>query len=134
MPGCKTKLANPDADGNGEICFWGRNVFMGYLNMPDKTTEALDEQGWLHSGDVGKHDEDDFLYITGRIKGNILNLRTKLKTLRQFWPKAVICKSLFYSNLYIKHLQRSFTRRFYISKVYCCTFTIITELTVTFTN
>ncbi|XP_043968787.1 long-chain-fatty-acid--CoA ligase ACSBG2-like [Gambusia affinis] len=72
MPGCKTKLANPDADGNGEICFWGRNVFMGYLNMPDKTTEALDEQGWLHSGDVGKHDEDDFLYITGRIKEIII--------------------------------------------------------------
>ncbi|XP_022047181.1 long-chain-fatty-acid--CoA ligase ACSBG2-like [Acanthochromis polyacanthus] len=72
MPGCKTKLENPDADGNGEICFWGRHVFMGYLNMPDKTTEALDEEGWLHSGDLGRHDENDFLYITGRIKELII--------------------------------------------------------------
>ncbi|KAM4745897.1 long-chain-fatty-acid--CoA ligase ACSBG2-like [Anableps anableps] len=72
MPGCKTKLENLDADGNGEICFWGRHVFMGYLNMPDKTAESLDKTGWLHSGDLGKHDEDDFLYITGRIKELII--------------------------------------------------------------
>lgn len=43
---------------------------MGYLNMPDKTEEALDTDGWLHSGDLGKHDQSDFLFITGRIKGN----------------------------------------------------------------
>ena len=48
----------------------GRHVFMGYLNMEDKTREAIDDQGWLHSGDVGKKDKDGFLYITGRIKGN----------------------------------------------------------------
>uniref|UniRef100_A0A1A8FR36 long-chain-fatty-acid--CoA ligase n=1 Tax=Nothobranchius korthausae TaxID=1143690 RepID=A0A1A8FR36_9TELE len=72
MPGCKTKLDNPDEDGNGEVCFWGRHVFMGYLNMPDKTVEALDEDGWLRSGDLGKHDKDDFLYITGRIKELII--------------------------------------------------------------
>lgn len=67
--GCKTKLHNPDEEGNGEICFWGRHIFMGYLNMPDKTEEALDADGWLHSGDLGKHDENGFLFITGRIKG-----------------------------------------------------------------
>lgn len=72
MAGCKTKLENPDKDGNGEICFWGRHVFMGYLNMPDKTAEALDEDGWLHSGDLGKHDQYEFLYITGRIKELII--------------------------------------------------------------
>lgn len=72
MPGCKIKLDNPDKDGNGEICFWGRNVFMGYLNMADKTTEALDEEGWLHSGDLGRNDQNDFLYITGRIKELII--------------------------------------------------------------
>ncbi|XP_072289099.1 long-chain-fatty-acid--CoA ligase ACSBG2-like [Eucyclogobius newberryi] len=72
MAGCKTKLENPDEDGNGEICFWGRHVFMGYLNMPDKTTEALDEDGWLHSGDLGRHDQHEFLFITGRIKELII--------------------------------------------------------------
>lgn len=41
---------------------------MGYLDDPEKTSEAVDEEGWLHSGDLGIIDEDDFLYITGRIK------------------------------------------------------------------
>ncbi|CAI5793253.1 long-chain-fatty-acid--CoA ligase ACSBG1 isoform X2 [Podarcis lilfordi] len=68
VPGCKVKLMNKDDDGNGEICFWGRTVFMGYLNMEDKTREAIDEDGWLHSGDLGKMDSDGFLYVTGRIK------------------------------------------------------------------
>ena len=47
----------------------GRHIFMGYLNNDEKTTEALDESGWLHSGDIGKYDEEGFMYITGRIKG-----------------------------------------------------------------
>ncbi|XP_063056785.1 long-chain-fatty-acid--CoA ligase ACSBG2-like [Engraulis encrasicolus] len=72
IPGCETKIVSPDAEGNGEICFWGRHVFMGYLNMADKTAEALDQDGWLHSGDLGKHDKQDFLFITGRIKELII--------------------------------------------------------------
>ncbi|XP_051950198.1 long-chain-fatty-acid--CoA ligase ACSBG2 isoform X2 [Xyrauchen texanus] len=72
IPGCQTKIFSPDADGNGEICFWGRHVFMGYLNMPEKTEEALDAEGWLHSGDLGKQDQNDFLFITGRIKELII--------------------------------------------------------------
>uniref|UniRef100_A0A3Q3W420 Long-chain-fatty-acid--CoA ligase ACSBG2 n=1 Tax=Mola mola TaxID=94237 RepID=A0A3Q3W420_MOLML len=72
IPGCKSKLHNPDEEGNGEICFWGRHIFMGYLNMPNKTEEALDAEGWLHSGDLGKHDKNGFLFITGRIKELII--------------------------------------------------------------
>uniref|UniRef100_H3CKH8 Uncharacterized protein n=1 Tax=Tetraodon nigroviridis TaxID=99883 RepID=H3CKH8_TETNG len=72
LPGCKTKLHNPDKDGVGEICFWGRHVFMGYLNMAEKTEEALDTDGWLHSGDLGKRDQQGFLFITGRIKELII--------------------------------------------------------------
>ncbi|XP_048338079.1 long-chain-fatty-acid--CoA ligase ACSBG1 isoform X2 [Sphaerodactylus townsendi] len=68
VPGCKVKLVNVDTEGNGEICFWGRTVFMGYLNMENKIKEAIDEDGWLHSGDLGKIDRDDFIYVTGRIK------------------------------------------------------------------
>ncbi|XP_015221108.2 long-chain-fatty-acid--CoA ligase ACSBG2 isoform X2 [Lepisosteus oculatus] len=72
IPGCETKISNPDSEGNGEICFWGRHVFMGYLGMEDKTEESLDSEGWLHSGDLGKHDQNGFLFITGRIKELII--------------------------------------------------------------
>lgn len=44
---------------------------MGYLNNLDKTKEAIDEEGWLHSGDLGYEDKDGFIYITGRIKGKL---------------------------------------------------------------
>lgn len=70
--GCYTKIYNPDADGNGEICMGGRHVSMGYLRMDDKTHEAIDDEGWLHSGDIGKTDSDGFLFITGRIKELII--------------------------------------------------------------
>uniref|UniRef100_A0A8C3R7I1 long-chain-fatty-acid--CoA ligase n=1 Tax=Cyanoderma ruficeps TaxID=181631 RepID=A0A8C3R7I1_9PASS len=72
LAGCRTLIHKPDRDGIGEICFSGRHVFMGYLNMEDKTKEAIDEDGWLHSGDLGKHDKDGFLFITGRIKELII--------------------------------------------------------------
>nr|XP_028569405.1 long-chain-fatty-acid--CoA ligase ACSBG2 isoform X2 [Podarcis muralis] len=72
ITGCRTMLFKPDSEGVGEICFAGRHVFMGYLNMEDKTKEAIDDEGWLHSGDLGRHDADGFLFITGRIKELII--------------------------------------------------------------
>jgi long-chain-fatty-acid--CoA ligase ACSBG len=56
----------------GEICWKGRNIFMGYMGMEDKTMEAIDEEGYLHSGDIGEFDEDGFMRITGRIKDLII--------------------------------------------------------------
>ncbi|KAL6039669.1 hypothetical protein STEG23_012399, partial [Scotinomys teguina] len=72
VPGCRVKLVNQDVDGIGEICLWGRTIFMGYLNMEDKTCEAIDSEGWLHTGDMGRLDADGFLYITGRLKELII--------------------------------------------------------------
>ncbi|XP_041494612.1 long-chain-fatty-acid--CoA ligase ACSBG1 isoform X1 [Microtus oregoni] len=72
IPGCRVKLVNQDADGIGEICLWGRTIFMGYLNMEDKTCEAIDSEGWFHTGDMGRLDSDGFLYITGRLKELII--------------------------------------------------------------
>lgn len=57
-------------NGPGEIMMRGRHVFMGYLNDEAKTNEAIDDEGWLHSGDIGRVDSNNLLYITGRIKVN----------------------------------------------------------------
>ena len=56
----------------GEILIRGRNVFMGYLNLPEKTAEAIDSEGWLHTGDVGTVDADGFFRITDRMKDIII--------------------------------------------------------------
>ena len=53
-----------------QICMSGRNVFMGYLDDEQKTREAIDDDGLLHSGDIGRLDRDGFLFVTGRIKGD----------------------------------------------------------------
>lgn len=72
IPGAETKLVNKNEKGEGEICMKGRHVFMGYLNDLQKTREAIDDEGWLHSGDVGFIDNEGFLFMRGRIKEIII--------------------------------------------------------------
>jgi len=56
----------------GEILVRGRNVFAGYLNLPDKTAETIDADGWLRTGDVGTVDADGYFRITDRMKDIII--------------------------------------------------------------
>jgi long-chain acyl-CoA synthetase len=56
----------------GELLIRGGNVFMGYLNQPEKTAETIDADGWLHTGDVGTQDGDGYFRITDRMKDIII--------------------------------------------------------------
>lgn len=63
FPGTEMKIAE-----DGEVCMRGPHVFKGYLKDPQATANALDSEGWLHSGDIGEIDGDGFLQITDRKK------------------------------------------------------------------
>ena len=77
IPGVELKIV--DEDDNevprgtvGEICGRGENVMLGYWNLPELTAETL-RNGWLHTGDGGRMDEEGFVYVVDRVKDMIIS-------------------------------------------------------------
>jgi len=67
IPGQELKILD-----DGEVCCRGGNVFAGYLKDPERTAEVLDDDGWLHSGDIGRFDEAGYVQIVDRKKELII--------------------------------------------------------------
>lgn len=78
FPGVETKIINPETGETlgpgqiGEFCARGYNVMKGYYKMPEATAQAIDKDGWLHTGDLATVDKDGYYKITGRMKDMII--------------------------------------------------------------
>lgn len=73
VPNMEMKIDSPDPQNiPGELLVRGANVFLGYYKNPEATAEALDEDGWLHTGDMGIIDAEGSLFLRGRSKCMIL--------------------------------------------------------------
>jgi fatty-acyl-CoA synthase len=78
MPGVEAKIVDPETweelppNTQGEIVARGYNIMKGYYKMPEATAQAIDEDSWLHTGDLGTMDEDGFFKVTGRLKDMII--------------------------------------------------------------
>ncbi len=68
IPGVEIKVINTDENGVGEVLARGQNVMQGYFNNTSATESAFDEDGWLHTGDMGRLDHKKRLFLVGRAK------------------------------------------------------------------
>ncbi|NNC81125.1 MAG: AMP-binding protein, partial [Acidimicrobiales bacterium] len=78
MPNMEVKIVDPETGetlpigGVGELCSRGYHLMHGYYNMPEQTAETIDEEGWLHSGDLASMDDRGYTVIEGRLKDMII--------------------------------------------------------------
>ena len=68
LPSLDVKLINKNEEGIGELLVKGPTIMLGYYENEEATKEAIDNEGWLHTGDLAKIDKDGFIFITGRKK------------------------------------------------------------------
>lgn len=78
LPNIEAKIVDPETgedlppNTNGEFVVRGYNVMKGYYKLPEATAQVIDEDGWLHTGDIASMDEDGYYKITGRLKDMII--------------------------------------------------------------
>lgn len=103
LPGIEVKVVDP-ASGEetpqgeqGELCSKGFQVMKGYYKMPDRTAETIDDEGWLHSGDLAVATEEGYLKITGRLKDMIIRGGENI------YPREI--EEFFYTNEKISDVQ-----------------------------
>jgi long-chain acyl-CoA synthetase len=103
IQGVEVKIAN-----DGEILARGPNIMKGYWNNPLATTETLDEDGWLHTGDIGHVDVEGFLYVTDRKKHLFVSSGGK-----NIAPQPI--ENLFLSSKYIEQFMLVGDRRMFLT-------------------
>ena len=78
LPGIEVKVIDPETGKElgdqqpGELCGRGHDVMLGYFNLPEKTMEAIDSDGWLHTGDLAVREPNGYYRITGRLRDLII--------------------------------------------------------------
>lgn len=72
FPSVEGRIFEPDEDGIGELIIKSPTVMIGYMNNEEATKEAIDNDGWFHTGDLAYFDKDDYIFITGRKKSVIV--------------------------------------------------------------
>ena len=78
MPQLESRIVDPATGEDlergqiGELCTRGYAVMAGYWNQPDKTAEAIDADGWMHTGDLARMDDDGYVVVEGRIKDMVI--------------------------------------------------------------
>ncbi|MBQ8614899.1 MAG: AMP-binding protein, partial [Ruminiclostridium sp.] len=101
--GVETKIVDPETGEDlgdnidGEFCARGYNIMKGYYKMPEATAAAIDEDGWLHSGDLARRTPDGYYKITGRIKDMIIRGGENI------YPKEI--EEFFYTHPKVKDVQ-----------------------------
>ena len=104
FPGVECKIVDPNtgetlpAGEIGEFCARGYNIMKGYYKMPEATAQAIDKDGWLHTGDLARVDEEGYYYMTGRKKNLII-----LDSGENIYPKEL--EECLYHNDRVKDVQ-----------------------------